>query len=175
MLNFVTNADEEFKCLSEAKSAIAFCPTSNLFLGSGLFKLEQAKSTEYPVKVGLGTDVGAGTSFSILQTANEAYKVAQLRGQKATSFQSLYLATLGGAKALELQDYIGNFAVGKEADFIVLDLRATPLMAFRNPSPKPTTIEELADAVFTLMIMGDDRAIYATYIMGQLAHEKTYP
>ena len=91
MLNFVTNADEEFKCLSEAKSAIAFCPTSNLFLGSGLFKLEQAKSTEYPVKVGLGTDVGAGTSFSILQTANEAYKVAQLRGNKATSFQSLYL------------------------------------------------------------------------------------
>ncbi len=164
--------DDEFKRLSEAKSAIAFCPTSNLFLGSGLFKLEQAKSAEYPVKVGLGTDVGAGTSFSILQTANEAYKVAQLRGQKATSFQSLYLATLGGAKALELQDHIGSFDVGKEADFIVLDLRATPIMSFRNPEPNPTTIEELADAVFSLMIMGDDRAIHATYIMGQLAYEK---
>jgi guanine deaminase len=165
--------DEEFKRLSEAKSAIAFCPTSNLFLGSGLFKLEQAKSKEYPVKVGLGTDVGAGTSFSILQTANEAYKVAQLRGQKATAFQSLYLATLGGAKALELDDRIGNFDVGKEADFIVLDMRATPLMAFRNPAPKPSSIEELADSAFTLMIMGDDRAIHATYIMGQVAYEKS--
>jgi guanine deaminase len=165
--------DEEFKRLSEAKSAIAFCPTSNLFLGSGLFKLEQAKSKEYPVKVGLGTDVGAGTSFSILQTANEAYKVAQLRGQKATAFQSLYLATLGGAKALELDDHIGNFDVGKEADFIVLDMRATPLMAFRNPAPKPSSIEELADSAFTLMIMGDDRAVHATYIMGQVAYEKS--
>jgi len=165
--------DDEFKRLSEAKSAIAFCPTSNLFLGSGLFKLEQAKSAEYPIKVGLGTDVGAGTSFSILQTANEAYKVAQLRRQKATSFQSLYLATLGGAKALELQDHIGNFELGKEADFIVLDLRATPLMTFRNPAPKPNTIEELADALFTLMMMGDDRVVYATYIMGKLAYEKT--
>lgn len=164
--------DEEFQRLSEAKSAIAFCPTSNLFLGSGLFKLEQAKSSEYPVKVGLGTDVGAGTSFSILQTANEAYKVSQLRKQKPTPFQALYLATLGGAKALELQDYIGNFGIGKEADFIVLDPRATPLMTFRNPAPKPTNLEELADTVFTLMIMGDDRAIHATYIMGQLAYEK---
>jgi guanine deaminase len=164
--------DEEFRRLSEAKSAIAFCPTSNLFLGSGLFKIEQAKSKEYPVKVGLGTDVGAGTSFSILQTANEVYKVAQLRGQKTTAFQALYLATLGGAKALELDDRIGNFNVGKEADFIVLDMRATPLMAFRNPAPKPSTIEELADAAFTLMIMGDDRAVHATYITGQLAYEK---
>ncbi|MEO1621557.1 MAG: guanine deaminase, partial [Cyanobacteria bacterium J06632_3] len=69
-------SDVEFQQLSEAKSAIAFCPTSNLFLGSGLFKIEQAKSTEHPIKVGLGTDVGAGTSFSLLQTANEAYKVS---------------------------------------------------------------------------------------------------
>ncbi len=165
--------DEEFQQLSEAKSAIAFCPTSNLFLGSGLFKLEKAKSKEHPVKVGLGTDIGAGTSFSILATANEAYKVSQLRGQNPTAFQALYLATLGGAKALELDDHIGNFAVGKEADFIVLDLRATPLMTFRNPAPKPTNIEELADAAFTLMIMGDDRAVHATYIMGHLAYEKS--
>ena len=164
--------DEEFQRLSEAKSAIAFCPTSNLFLGSGLFKLEQAKSKDYPVKVGLATDVGAGTSFSMLQTANEAYKVAQLRQQSPTPFQSLYLATLGSAQALELQDHIGSFDVGKEADFIVLDPRATPLMTFRNPAPKPTNLEELADAVFSLMIMGDDRAVHATYIMGQLAYEK---
>lgn len=109
--------DAEFARLSEANSAIAFCPTSNLFLGSGLFKIEQAKSKEHPVKLGLGTDVGAGTSFSLLQTAGEAYKVAQLRKQKLSPFQALFLATLGGARALGLEDKLGNFETGKEADF----------------------------------------------------------
>lgn len=163
--------DAEFKRLSEAKSAIAFCPTSNLFLGSGLFKLEKAKSVAHPVQVGFGTDVGAGTSFSILQTANEAYKVAQLRHQKLSPFKALFLATLGGARALGLDDKVGNFNPGKEADFIVLDMRATPLMVFRNPEACPTSLEELADQTFALIIMGDDRAIRATYIMGELAYE----
>ena len=165
--------DEEFQRLSEAQASIAFCPTSNLFLGSGLFRIEKAKSVEHPVKVGLGTDVGAGTSFSLLQTANEAYKVAQLRQQKLSPFQALYLATLGGARALSLEDKIGNFAVGKEADFIVVNLRSTPLMAFRNPTAATAeSLEELADRVFSLVIMGDDRAICATYIMGKLAYEQ---
>lgn len=164
--------DEEFQRLSAAKSAIAFCPTSNLFLGSGLFRIEKAKSVENPVKLGLGTDVGAGTSFSILQTANAAYKVAQLRRQKLSPFKALFLATLGGARALSLEDKIGNFDVGKEADFIVLDMRATPLMAFRNQTPTPASLDELADKVFSLIIMGDDRAISATYIAGELAHEQ---
>lgn len=162
--------DAEFNRLSQANSAIAFCPTSNLFLGSGLFNLEKAKSTETPIKVGLGTDVGAGTSFSLLQTANEAYKVAQLRGQKLSAFKALFLATLGGAKALSLDDCIGNFDPGKEADFIVLDLRATPLMAFRNQVPTATSLAALAEQVFTMMILGDDRTISATYILGNLAH-----
>ncbi|MGB3789854.1 MAG: guanine deaminase [Phormidesmis sp.] len=160
----------EFQRLSEAKSAIAFCPTSNLFLGSGLFKIEQAKSTDYPVKVGLGTDVGAGTSFSLLQTANEAYKVAQLRQQKLSPFKALFLATLGGAKALCLDDTLGNFDIGKDADFIVLNSRSTPLMAFRNSAAIPNSLSELADRAFSLIIMGDDRAIEATYILGELAH-----
>ncbi|MGB7414758.1 MAG: guanine deaminase [Thermosynechococcaceae cyanobacterium] len=164
--------DAEFQRLSEMGSAIAFCPTSNLFLGSGLFKLEQAKSEEYPVKVGLGTDVGAGTSFSMLQTANEAYKVAQLRRQKLSPFKGLFLATLGGARALCLEDAIGNFDVGKEADFIVLDPCATPLMTFRNGTSTPTTLSELADQVFSLMMMGDDRTVQATYILGELAYER---
>lgn len=164
--------DAEFKRLSEANSAIAFCPTSNLFLGSGLFKLELAKSVEHPVKVGLGTDVGAGTSFSILQTANEAYKVAQLRRQKLSPFKALFLATLGGARALSLSDEIGNFDVGKEADFIVLDVRATPLMAFRNHTSTATSLDELARETFTLMMLGDDRAIRATYIAGELAYSQ---
>ncbi len=163
--------DEEFQRLSEAKAAISFCPTSNLFLGSGLFKIEQAKSKEYPVKVGLGTDVGAGTSFSILQTANEAYKVAQLRRQKLSPFKALFLATLGGAKALCLEDTIGNFEPGKAADFIVLNPRATPLLAFRNASDTPSDLKELADRVFSLVMMGDDRVVQATYILGELAHK----
>ena len=166
-------SDGEFQRLSEAGAAIAFCPTSNLFLGSGLFKIEQAKSTEYPVKVGLGTDVGAGTSFSILQTANEAYKVAQLRHQTLSPFKALFLATLGGARALCLDDTIGNFDLGKAADFIVLDPRATPLMAFRNVPDTPRDLTELADRVFSLVMMGDDRVVQATYILGELAHERT--
>ena len=166
--------DDEFRRLSEAKAAISFCPTSNLFLGSGLFRIEQAKSVEHPVKVGLGTDVGAGTSFSILQTTNEAYKVAQLRGQKLSAFKSLFLATLGGARALCLEDKIGSFDPGKEADLVVLNPRSTPLMAFRNPTQLPAALDDLADIAFSLIMLGDDRAIAATYIMGERAYP-AYP
>jgi guanine deaminase len=164
--------DQEFARLSEAKSTIAFCPTSNLFLGSGLFKIEKAKSLEAPVKVGLGTDVGAGTSFSMLRTASAAYQVAQLRSQKLSAFQALFLATLGGARALCLEDKLGNFEVGKEADFVVLNLRSTPIMALRNKSfdaANPPTLAEISDQLFATIIMGDDRAIAATYIMGEKA------
>ncbi|WP_225887036.1 guanine deaminase [Nodosilinea nodulosa] len=162
--------DGEFQRLSEAKAAVSFCPTSNLFLGSGLFRIEQAKNPEHPVKVGLGTDVGAGTSFSLLQTTNEAYKVAQLRGQKLSAFKALFLATLGGARALCLEDRLGSFDPGKEADFVVLDPQATPLLALRNESGIPETLAGLADLLFSLVIMGGDRAVAATYIMGELAY-----
>jgi guanine deaminase len=165
--------DAEFARLSNAKAAIAFCPTSNLFLGSGLFKLEKAKSTETPVKVGLGTDVGAGTSFSILRTASAAYQVAQLRSQKLSAFQSLFLATLGGARALCLEDKLGNLEVGKEADFVVLNLRSTTIMELRNQpfnASNPLTLAEISDQLFATLIMGDDRAIAATYIMGEIAY-----
>ena len=169
--------DREFTRLAEAKSAIAFCPTSNLFLGSGLFKIEKAKSRETPVKLGLGTDVGAGTSFSILRTASAAYQVAQLRSQKLSAFQILFLATLGGARALCLEDKLGNFKIGKEADFVVMDLHSTPIMSLRNQLPnQPTgaiasTLAKISDQLFATLIMGDDRAIAATYIMGELAHK----
>ncbi|PZV05475.1 MAG: guanine deaminase [Leptolyngbya sp.] len=167
--------DAEFQRLSEAKAAISFCPTSNLFLGSGLFRLEQAKNPKHPVKVGLGTDVGAGTSFSMLQTTNEAYKVAQLRGQKLSAFKALFLATLGGARALCLEDKLGSFDPGKEADFVVLDPQATPLLALRNQSGIPETLEAMADLLFSLVIMGGDRAVTATYIMGELAYSSESP
>jgi guanine deaminase len=142
-----------------------------MFLGSGLFKIEKAKSVETPIKVGLGTDVGAGTSFSILRTACAAYQVAQLRSQKLSPFQALFLATLGGARALCLEDQLGNFETGKEADFVVLNPRSTAIMALRNQlfnSNHPLTLPEVADQLFATLIMGDDRAIAATYIMGEL-------
>ncbi|WP_339907995.1 guanine deaminase, partial [Pseudomonas guineae] len=108
--------DDECRRLAETGSAVAFCPTSNLFLGSGLFDLNKLEA--HGVRVGLGTDVGAGTSFSQLQSLNEAYKVMQLQGKKLDPFKSLYLATLGGANALYLDDKLGNFIPGKDADFV---------------------------------------------------------
>jgi guanine deaminase len=162
--------DSGFRRLSEAGAAIAYCPTSNLFLGSGLFPLHKAKSSQYPVKVGLATDVGGGTSFSLLQTMAEAYKVAQLQGQSLSVFQALYLATLGAARALSLETAIGNFEVGKEADLTVLNPRATPLMTLRNGPTAATTLDELAEQAFAMMILGDDRAVKATYIAGELSY-----
>ena len=135
-------------------------------MGSGLFPLHRAIATDPSIKLGLGTDIGAGTSFSLLQTAGEAYKVAQLQGKTLSPFQAFFLATLGGARALNLDHLLGNFDPGKEADLVVLNPRATPLMAFRN-AEWPTTREALSDCLFSLMIMGDDRAVEATYIMGQ--------
>ncbi|MFM2433079.1 MAG: hypothetical protein RLZZ511_4293 [Cyanobacteriota bacterium] len=151
-----------FARLAAAGATIAHCPTSNLFLGSGLFPLHQTGAN----KVGLGTDVGAGTSFSMLATMAAAYQVAQLQGQTLAPFQAFYLATLGGAKALGLDDAIGNFVPGKEADFIVIDLQPTPLMQLRNPTMPVENLEDLASALFGLMILGDDRAIVATYLQG---------
>ena len=162
--------ESEFDRFAEARSAIAFCPTSNTFLGSGLFNLERAISAG--IKVGLATDVGGGTSFSMLQTASEAYKVAQLRGQKLSPLQAMFLMTLGGARALGIDDKIGSLEVGKEADFVVLDSRSTPLMALRNAEEMPIDLEELSERLFSLIIMGDDRAVRATYILGELAHDR---
>jgi guanine deaminase len=157
--------DQECERLAETGSAIAFCPTSNFFLGSGLFNLPMAE--KHKVNVGLGTDVGAGTSFSLLHTLNEAYKVMQLQGAKLSPFKSLYLATLGGARALRLEDKIGNLQPGSEADFVVLDFNATPLLSYRMS--QATSIEE---QLFVLMTLGDDRTVSETYSAGVLVHKR---
>ncbi len=157
--------EEEWQRLRETKSGIAFCPTSNLFLGSGLFPLSRAVKED--INVGLGTDVGAGTSFSILQTLNEAYKVLQLRGEKLSPFKGLYLATLGGARTLDLQDKIGNFEAGKEADFIIIDKQATPLMTLRLENSN-----SLFEQLFVLSMLGDDRSVRETWIMGEKIYSK---
>ena len=159
--------DSAFERLSNSGAAIAFCPTSNLFLGSGLFKLNKAKSTETPIDVALATDVGAGTSLSQLKTMCDAYKVMQLQNESLSIFQAFYLATLGAAKALSLEDKIGSFEPGKEADFVVWDLQATPAMKLRNPNAKSENLTELAEKAFAMMVLGDERAITATYIAGK--------
>ena len=153
---------QDWRVMAERRAMVAFCPTSNLFLGSGLFDLRRAR--ESGLAVGVGTDVGAGTSFSMLKTLQEAYKVAQLSGQVLTPHRALYLATLGGARGLRMDDRIGNFAAGKEADFVVLDLEATPLLARRM-----RRAGDLAEKLFALIMLGDDRSIAATYVLGREA------
>lgn len=158
--------EQEWDCLRDSGSSIAFCPTSNLYLGSGLFNLKKAWHKQ--IKVGMGTDIGAGTTFNMLQTLNEAYKVMQLQGWRMSAYEAFYLATLGGAKALGLHDIIGNFNVGKEADFVVLEPTATPLQQLRYDNSVT-----LMDKLFVMMTLGDDRSIYRTYVDGQLVYERT--
>ncbi len=158
-------SDREWSCLGESESSLSFCPTSNLFIGSGLFNLKSAD--KYGVPVGLGTDVGGGDSFSILRTINEAYKVQQLQQANLSPLRSLYLATLGGARVLNLEQRIGNFEKGKEADFIVLDYRATPLL-----ERKLASCRSLTDRLFAIQMLGDDRAIRETWIMGVKQHSR---
>ena len=148
--------DEDYQRMNETGSKISFCPTSNLFLGSGLFKLD---NQPYPVEVSVATDVGGGTSFSMLQTMNEAYKICQLQGSKLSPLRAFYMMTLGNAKALSLDDKIGNFESGKEADFVVLDLAGTDLMKRRQ-----SICKTLDETLFSLMILGDDRAVAETWV-----------
>jgi guanine deaminase len=151
---------EDRRRVAQTGAAMAFCPTANLFLGSGLFDLAAAR--ELGVRVGLGTDVGGGTSFSQLRVLSEAYKVLQLQGQTLAPLQALYLLTLGSARALYLDDKIGSFATGKEADFVVLDPAATPLLARRMK-----TAGDITEKLFALIMLGDDRVVAATYVLGQ--------
>ncbi len=157
--------EQDRERMGASGAAIAYCPTSNLFLGSGLFSLDAAR--EHDIRVGIATDVGAGTSFSMLQTLNEAYKVCQMAGQSLTPLKAFYLATLGAAESLYLDHSIGNFNTGKEADFVVIDLQATELMQKRMESAL-----SLEERLFALMMLGDDRCIQATHIMGRRQYSR---
>lgn len=145
--------------MAQAGAGASLCPTSNLFLGSGLFDLAALDAAG--VRLGLGTDVGAGTSFSLLATQSEAYKVCQLRGETLDPFRALHLATAGGAQLLGLGDRIGALETGMEADFVLLDPAATPLLA-RRTHDRP-----LGERLFALQVLGDDRAVHATFVAGQ--------
>ncbi|MDE3174559.1 MAG: guanine deaminase [Pseudomonadota bacterium] len=153
----------EIAALAHKGGVAAFCPTSNLFLGSGLF--DEAGLDAAGVRVALATDIGGGTSYSLLQTANEAYKVLQMRRQSWPAMQAFYQMTLGNARALGLDDKIGGLEPGREADLVVLDARATPAMAHRMQAVDG----DLAEELFVLMTMGEDRAVAQTYIAGEPA------
>ena len=156
---------EEWSRLGASGSAVAHCPNSNLFLGSGLFSMKSAM--EHGVRVGIGSDIGGGSELCILRALADSYKVARIRGENISPLKSFYLATLGGAKALDLADKIGNFLVGKEADFVVLDKEATPLIKYRLSICK--NLEEL---LFSMTMLGDDRLVNETWIMGEKSHDR---
>lgn len=152
--------DREWRRFAETGSVAVFCPTSNLFLGSGLFDWARARAEGVPVAV--ATDIGGGTSYSMLRTMSEAYKVLQLQGQSLSAFAALHAITLGNAKALKLDHLIGSLEPGHEADVVVLDPAAQRAMAHRLE-----TVRDLAEELFVLVTLGDERNVVATYVMGE--------
>jgi guanine deaminase len=154
--------DAEVALLRDTGSVAVFCPTSNLFIGSGLFNYRRLAAAG--VRIALATDVGGGTSYSMLRTAAEAYKVMQLQGQNLPALEAFDLMTRGNAEALGLGGEIGSIAPGAYADLVVLDARATPAMAHRME-----VAHDLEEELFVLMTMGDDRAVRQTYIAGRPA------
>ena len=150
----------ETEVISESRSVAVFCPTSNLFIGSCLFDYE--RQHERGVRIATATDVGGGSSYSMLRTMDEGYKVMQLRGQRLTPFRSFFHMTLGNARAMSLDGRIGSLEPGKEADIVVLDSSATPQMALRME-----TCGSLEQELFLLQTCGDDRAVVETYVMGK--------
>ena len=152
--------DSEVAALAESGSVAVFCPTSNLFLGSGLF--DRARLNQAGVRIALATDVGGGTSYSMLRTAAEGYKVLQLNGQSWPALEAFYHMTLGNARALSLEDRIGSIEPGKEADLIALDPHATPALEHRMETAGDLEVE-----LFALLTLGDDRAVRQTYVAGK--------
>ena len=161
----IHNTDEEYQKMADTESKVSLCPTSNLFLGSGLFELEKLES--YGIDVSLASDVGGGDSFSMFQVMNEAYKVCRMNDFNLDPVKAFYLTTLGAAKVLNMDDCIGNFEAEKEADFIVIDLNATEIISQKNKISS-----NIKDTLFNLMTLGDDRLIDEVYIMGQRTYKK---
>ncbi len=152
--------EREIGVLAQSGSVAVACPTSNLFLGSGLFDYDRLKNAG--VAIGVATDIGGGTSFSMLKTMDEFYKVQQLKGNRVNPFLSFYLMTLGNARALSLAGKIGSLEPGTDADVVVLDPLATAEMALRFQ-----TVKSLGEELFLLQTLGDDRAVVETYVAGR--------
>jgi guanine deaminase len=158
-------SERECARLSEAGSKVVHCPTSNTFLGSGLFDIDRLGDRRRPVGIGIGSDIGGGTSYSMLANLGEAHKVAMLKGRKLGALRAFHIATLGNARLLGLEQEIGTLDAGKWADVVVLDPLATPVLAARQELS-----ENVEDVLFSLMILGDDRAVRATYLAGKRVH-----
>ncbi|MEI9407286.1 guanine deaminase [Mesorhizobium salmacidum] len=157
-------SEREADALSDSGSVAVFCPTSNLFLGSGLFDYQRFRRRDKPLRIGAATDVGGGTNYSMLRTMDEGYKVIALNGEKLNPFQSFWQITRGNAEALSVADKIGTLEEGTDADIVVLDARATPAMRLRME-----TVETLAQELFLLQTLGDDRAVREVYVAGRAA------
>jgi guanine deaminase len=155
-------SEREADAMSEAGSVAVHCPTSNLFLGSGLFPLKALSRRDKPVRIGVATDIGGGSSYSMLRTLDEAYKIQQLLGERLNPLDSYYHMTLGNAEALSLADRIGTLEPGTDADLTILNAAATPAMAL-----KMEVVKTLHEELFLLQTMGDDRAISETYVAGK--------
>jgi guanine deaminase len=160
-------ADREADAMSESGSVAVFCPTSNLFLGSGLFGMKRLERRAKPVRAAIATDIGGGTSYSMLRTLDEGYKVLQLQGDRMTPLESFYRMTRGNAEALALEDKIGTLDVGSDADLVVLNASAVPAMAL-----KMEVVSTLAEELFLMQTMGDDRTIAETYVAGEPAKSR---
>jgi guanine deaminase len=154
-------SDREADALSEAGAIAVHCPTSNLFLGSGLFPMKALMRRDKPVRVAVATDIGGGSSYSMLRTMDEAYKIQQLLGERLNPLESFYLMTRGNAEALSMVEDIGTLDVGSTADLVVLDAASTPAMQLRME-----TIKTLPEELFLLQTMGDDRTVVETYVAG---------
>ncbi|GHC63870.1 guanine deaminase [Limoniibacter endophyticus] len=152
----------EIATLVESRSVAVFCPTSNLFLGSGLFdyKRNQARN----MRIATATDIGGGTSYSMLKTMDEAYKIVALQGPKLSPLESFWQITRGNAEALSLDSELGTLETGTYADIVVLNASATPEMALRMQRA-----QTLSEELFVLQTMGDDRAVAEVYLAGSAA------
>jgi guanine deaminase len=157
-------SEREADALSRSGSVAVFCPTSNLFLGSGLFDYQRYRRREAPVRIAAATDVGGGTNYSMLRTMDEGYKVIALNGEKLNPFQSFWQLTRGNAEALSVADRVGTLEEGTDADIVVLDAHATPAMRLRME-----TVETLAEELFLLQTLGDDRVVREVYVAGKPA------
>lgn len=186
--------DDEFRRMSHSGAAVCFCPCSNLFLGSGFFRIGKATDPEQRVRMSFGSDIGGGNRFSLLHVLDEAYKVGMhnstLLGEdpasdpseasrnKISPYRGFWSITLGGAEALHLDGWIGNFDSGKEADFVVLDWNAGSIAQAWHQSLQlgedatPRTVEMAADLLFGIMMAGDDRNVSETWIMGERAYQR---
>jgi guanine deaminase len=160
-------SEREMDALSDSGSVAVHCPTSNLFLGSGLFPMKALMRREKPVRISTATDIGGGTSYSMLKTMDEAYKIQQLLGERLNPLDSFFAITRGNAEALSLSDRIGTLDVGSDADLVILDAAATPAMAL-----KMEVVNTLHEELFLLQTLGDDRSIAETYVAGQAMKAK---